>query len=373
MRKRRSKGSPTLSDVAKLAGVGPITVSRALRQPEKVSKKLRDAVDSAVRQLNYLPNLNARALASRRTDVVAVLVPSLTQNIFSDVLRGIYDGLDGSGLRIEVANTRYDPIAEENLIAGIVRHRPAAVIVSGVEQTTDARKMLENAGCPVVQIMDLTDDPIQKVIGFSHLHAGQAMAGHLHDMGYRRIGFIAGWMNSRSHQRFDGFRMVLEREGLFDPDLVGKMSNNGASPDRGPHGDGQLYATAEVGRQLMLDLLDRCPTIDAVFCNNDVLALGALFACNARALAVPHRIGIAGFNDFDYMAAAHPPLTSVRIHRWRCGNEAMRAVRRQLDDGDMGESIVDLGFEVVKRRSTDRRDLQFSPFPTGSARSDIDG
>ena len=125
MRKRRSKGRPTIADVAARAGVGAITVSRALRQPSQVSPALRKKIDAAVRDLDYVPDLNARALASRRTNLVAVLIPALTQNIFTDVLRGIYDGVEDSGLRIEIANTRYDREIEERAVAAILRHAPA--------------------------------------------------------------------------------------------------------------------------------------------------------------------------------------------------------------------------------------------------------
>jgi LacI family gluconate utilization system Gnt-I transcriptional repressor len=349
MGRRRAAGRPTIADVAARAGVGAITVSRALRQPEKVSPALRKTIEEAVRELGYVPDLNARALASRRTDAVAVLVPSLTQNIFSDVLRGIYDGVEDSGLRIEITNTRYNSALEEVQLTTILRHQPAAVIVSGTEQTAVSRTMLEKAGCPVVQIMDLTDDPIQKIIGFSHEQAGREMTRHLIDAGYRRIAFFSGWMNLRSRQRFHGYQTALAEAGLHDPDLVGEVGNYESVKT-----DNHLFSTAVMGRELMLDMLERRPDVDAIFCNNDVLALGALFACNARGVPVPDRVGIAGFNDFDYMEAAFPALSSVRIHRWRCGYEAMMAVRHQLAGGEVGEPIVDLGFEIMKRASTDR-------------------
>ena len=358
---RRASGRPTIADVAARAGVGAITVSRALRAPHKVSPRLRASIDAAIRELPYVPDLNARALASSRTDVVAVLVPSLTQNIFSDVIRGVYDGLDDSGLHIEIVNTRYSVELEETHVQRVLRHHPAGIIVSGVEQSAATRRMLETSGCPVVQIMDLTDDPIQKIIGFSHERAGYAMTRHLIEAGYRRITYFSGWMNTRSRERLGGYRRALEESGLYDPGLIGQMGND--EDLAGAHQSHQhQFSTATMGRQLMLEMLDRRPSVDAVFCNNDVLSIGALFACNARGVSVPQQVGIAGFNDFDYMEAAHPPLTSLRIHRWRCGYEAMMTIRHQLSGGEIGERIVDLGFEVMKRASTDRRG-ELAPAP----------
>ncbi len=354
MARKRSSSRPTIADVAALAGVGAITVSRALREPEKVSQQLRHTIDGAIRTLKYIPDHNARALASSRTDVVAVLVPSLTQSVFSDVVRGIYDGLEGSNLRIEIANTRYNDAIEEQLVLNIVRHKPAAIIISGIEQTAATREMLENAGCPIVQIMDLTDSPIQKIIGFSHERAGLEMTRHLVDVGYRRIAFLTGWMNTRSRERLCGYRKALEEHGLFDPALIMRRGADSIEPPRVTEPTQNEFLSASMGRALMEETLDRHPDVDAVFCNNDVLSLGALFACQARNIDIPGRIGIAGFNDFDYMEAAHPALTTVRIHRWRCGHEAMLAVRGQLKGEDIGPRIVDLGFDIMKRASTNR-------------------
>ena len=354
MRKRKTNGRPTISDVALRAGVGAITVSRALRHPDQVSETLRRNIENAVRELNYVPNLNARALASSRTNVVAVLVPSLTQSIFSDVLRGIYDGAEDSGLRIEIANTRYNPEIEERMIFEILRHEPAAIIVSGVEQTAAARKMLENAGRPVIQIMDLCNDPIHKIIGFSHHGAGKAMTQHLIEAGYTKIAFFSGWMNTRSIGRMSGYREALEEAGLFDPELIGEMGNDEPASSEGLVKDYHQFSTPVMGRELMFRMLERRPDFDAVFCNNDVLAIGALFACAARGIDVPRRFGIAGFNDFDYMEATYPALSSIRIHRWTVGYEAVLAIRSELDGNDVGERIVDVGFEIMKRASTDR-------------------
>lgn len=361
---RTSRGRPTIADVAARAGVGAITVSRYLRNPAQVSEARRIVIAEAIDALNYVPDLNARALASHRTDVVNVLVPSLTQNIFSDVLRGIYDGVEDSGLRIELANTRYDSAIEEQQVFAALRHGPAAIIVSGTEQTPATRKMLEKAGCPVIQIMDLTDDPISKIIGFSHYRAGLEMTQHLIDSGYRRIAFFAGWMNARSRQRMQGYRDALEAANLFDPRLIGERGNDDPASGTPATRVSRPFSSAVMGRELMLDMLERQPDVDAVFCNNDVLSIGALFALNARQVSVPDRVGVAGFNDFDYMEAAHPALSSVRIHRWKCGNDAMLAVRHQLEGGDVGERVVDLGFDVMKRASTDRNRL----LPAGPAR-----
>lgn len=354
MRKRNSSRGPTIADVAARAGVGAITVSRALRNPSQVSPLLRKAIDAAVRELNYVPNLNARALASARSNVVAVLVPSLTQNIFTDVLRGVHDGAEGSGLRVEVYNTRYDPLTEERQVFEILRHAPSAIIVSGIDQTPTAREQLEGANCPVVQIMDIHERPIDRIIGFSHHAAGKAMTRHLIEAGYRRIGFFSGWMNSRSQGRLTGYREALEEAGLFDPALITQIGTDEEVFGEIERTEEHSHSKPVMGRELLGIALAKTPDLDAVFCNNDVLALGVLFECYARSIEVP-RFGIAGYNDIEVMAAAHPSLTSLRTYRWRNGYDALLSIRAELEGNEPGERIVDIGFEVVQRASTARQ------------------
>ncbi len=358
-RRGRGDGRPTIADVAAKAGVGAITVSRALRNPELVSEALRRSIEDAVRELNYIPDLNARALASTRTDVIGVLVPSLSHTVFTDVLRGIYDGVDGTKLQIQIGNTRFEPAQEETLISGFLRQKPAAMIVSGIDQSAASRRMLQTAGCPVIQIMDLCDDPIDQIIGFSHEQAGRRMTEHLIEEGYRRIAFFGGWMSARSGGRLLGYRKAMEAAGLPEPCQLHSMPREVMSaiaakvdPAERPFLE---FSRPSLGRELFCRALAEVPNLDAVFCNNDNLALGVLFECIERGIRVPQDMGIAGFNDLDFMDAAQPDLSSVRTHRYRIGRAAVAAIRDRLAGHGSHRRVVDVGIEIMRRRSTDRR------------------
>ncbi len=368
VRKRRTDGRPTIADVALRAGVGAITVSRALRNPDSVSEPLRRNIETAIRELQYLPNRNAQAIASARTDSVGVLVPALTLSIFSDVLRGVYDGMADSRLRVEIANTRYDPALEEVQIAEMLRHNPSGIIVSGVHQTDAARRLLEGADCPVIQIMDLHPDPVHRIIGFSHHEGGRAMTQHMIDMGYRRIAFFGAWMSERSMGRITGYQEALEGAGLFDPSLIMKTSDHPpSSSNDNPH-DWNRFGDPAVGRKLLIQARQIAPDIDAVFCNNDVIALGVLFECIAQGIRVPEDLGIAGFNDVEFAAAAEPALSSLRTPRWEIGYGAAQAVLDELAGRTNRQRVVDMGVEVMKRDSTDRdRTLRPTGRPTTDA------
>lgn len=338
-RSRRSGGRPTIADVAKRAGVGAITVSRALREPDRVSVELRRQISAAVEELGYVPDSNARALASARADVIGVLIPSLTNNVFAEVVRGIYDGLGDSNLQVLLGDTHYSGMEEERLLRVFLGQRPSALIVSGIDQTPGARAILETAGCPVVQIMDLGSDPIDMMVGFSHYDGGLTVTRHMIEAGYRRIAFLGARMDPRTQRRLAGYRAAVEDAGQFDVRLI----TTSAQP-----------SSVTLGREMFHEALARVPTLDAVFCNNDDIALGVLFECNRAALAVPTKIGIAGFNDLEMMKVAYPSITSVRTHRYQIGRRAIDMARAAMGGERPEKLTVDVGFELKIRESTSR-------------------
>src|SRR5260370_10006365 len=201
-RKRTKPDKIRLTEVAMRDGVTPMTASRFLRNPAALSVGKRVWVESGAKELGYVPNLAARALASQRTEVVGVLIPSLTNNVFSDVLRGIYDTLDGSRYSIQLANTRYSIFQEEKLLRLFLAQKPAGLIVTGINQTTESRSILESVDCPIVQIMEIGPAPVDMMIGFSHYDAAMAGISHLLAQGYRRIGFLGPRMDPRVQLRF---------------------------------------------------------------------------------------------------------------------------------------------------------------------------
>src|SRR6185312_8335741 len=339
-RKRTKPGKVRLAEVAMLAGVSPITASRFFRTPEAVSVAKRVRVESAAEELGYIPNLAARALASQRTEVIGVLIPSLTNNVFSDVLRGIYDALDGSRYSIQLANTHYSILHEETLLRLFSAQKPAGLIVTGINQTAESRAILEQVDCPVVQIMEIGPAPIDMMIGFSHFDAAKAAISHLLEQGYRQIGFLGARMDPRVQRRLEGYQAVMSIAGLFDPRLIVTTA---------------VPTSMTLGGTLCADLLAKAPDIEAVFCVNDDLALGALFECKRRHMSVPEQVAIVGFNDLEFMSSSVPTLTSVRTNRYEMGKNAATMVMEALDGRRPEQPVVDLGFSIIKRQSSARR------------------
>lgn len=354
MRKRRGSKRVTLADVAVAANVSAITVSRALRDPGVVSADAMQRIEQAVAELGYVPDLAARALASQRTNVVGVLVPSVTNNVFADVLRGIYNGTESTPYHVQLGNTRYSALGEEQLLRLFLNQRPAGLIVAGIDQSKTSRNLLDEASCPVVQIMEIGPDPIDMMIGFSHQAAARAAAEHLLAKGYRRIGFLGARMDPRTQRRLRGYRAALAAKALDDDGLVVTTPRP---------------STVTLGAELLGDLLARRPDADAVFCNNDDIALGVLFECQRRNIRVPDEFGICGFNDLEMAATAYPSLTSVRTHRERMGSEGIAMLIAAIEGRPPERKVVDLGFEIVARESTSRR--QDRPEPRDLEASDL--
>ena len=329
---------PTLADVAAAAGVSSITVSRTIRSPHMVSAKARERVLSAIDRLGYTPDLAASVLASKTSSTIGFLVPSLSNNVFADVLRAVYDGLEGARYVVQIGNFRYSALKEEALIRSFLTQKPAGLILSGLDQSAAALRLLEQASCPVVQIMDHGRPPLDMSVGFSHSDAAEAAVEHLLSCGYRRIGFLGARMDPRTQQRLQGFRTACQRAGVLDE---ARVVTTPASSEVG------------IGRQLLEDLLCRAPDTDAVLCNNDDLAVGALMEAQRRNISVPQEFGICGFNDIEMARHIYPSLTTVATPRYEIGAQAIRMILAEIAEaGSVTDRVLDVGFQVVPRQTT---------------------
>jgi LacI family gluconate utilization system Gnt-I transcriptional repressor len=295
-----------------------------------------------VRSLNYIPNHLASALASTRTHIVGVIVPSLTNGVFDDYLSAIQDVLYPAGLQVLVSNVRYSEIEEEHAIQTLLGYHPEAMIVAGVDQTERSRALLKNSGVPVVQTMDVTDTPIDLNVGLDHAAAGAAAVHYLYEQGHRKIAHLTARGDPRARRRHAGYRRAMEDFGIYDERLVE------AIPD---------VSTVEMGSRQFAAVLDRVDDVSAVFTCNDDLALGTLFECQRRGLRVPDDLAIMGFNDLDFCVATMPALTSMSTERQRIGTWAAQSILEIIRGSGRRpkQTQLDVGFSIKARGSTGRR------------------
>jgi LacI family gluconate utilization system Gnt-I transcriptional repressor len=307
-----------------------------------VTPKLRKRIDKAIHDLAYVPNRAASLLASSRTKLIGVVVSSLTNGVFADFLRALHDILLPEGFQVMVLDSRYVPEEEESAIATLLGQHPEAMIVSSIDQTPRARKLLKKSGIPVVQTMELAKTPIDINIGLSHEEAGYAATRFLIDLGHRRIGIIGAPRDARLYNRIAGYERAMKEAGLDTTGLAGRSFNP---------------SSVVLGGELLRALIERRPDLEAVFCCNDDLALGALFECHRLGIPVSERISLVGFNDLEYAACAFPSLTSVATPRYEMGRKTAEIVLDIIrGSGRRPKQLrIDVGFTIEVRESTKAR------------------
>jgi LacI family transcriptional regulator, gluconate utilization system Gnt-I transcriptional repressor len=302
----------TLRDVSDASGVSEMTVSRVLRNRGDVSAATREKVLEAARALGYVPNRIAGALASQRVNLVGVVIPSLSNMVFPEVMTGISEVLEGTGLQPVVGVTNYLPDREEAVIYEMLSWRPSGMIVAGLEHTEAARAMLDRAGIPIVEIMDIDGDPVDHAVGISHRRAGRQMAEAIIAAGYRRIAFLGTQMPNdfRAKKRLEGFEEALARAGLS---LVDREYYSGGS-------------ALLKGREMTAAILNRTPDVDFLYYSNDMIGAGGLLYCLAQGLDVPGRIGLAGFNGVELLDGLPRKLATMDACRLEIGRRAAEII-----------------------------------------------
>ena len=302
----------TLRDVSLASGVSEMTVSRVLRNRGDVSPATREKVQTAARALGYVPNKIAGGLASQRVNLVAVVIPSLSNLVFPEVLGGISAELDDTGLQPVVGVTNYGPAREESVLYDMLSWRPTGVILAGLEHSKASRAMLDSAGIPVVEIMDIDGDPIDTAVGISHERAGAEMAAHILSAGYRRIGFIGTHMpeDHRARKRLAGLEGALAAAGTA---LVAREYYQGGS-------------SLAKGRELTERILAREPDLDFLYYSNDLIGAGGLLWAQERGIDIPGRLGLAGFNGVDLLDGLPMRLATTDARRLDIGRKAARIV-----------------------------------------------
>ena len=326
---------PTLADVARHAGVSTITASRALGNPQVVADATIERVRAAVEATGYVPNLIAGGLKSRRSRLVAALVPSIVVSQFLPTLDGLTEALGAAGYQLIIGQSGFDHLREEALLDALVSRRPDGIVLIGPVHGERARARLRASHIPVVEAWDLIERPVDMVVGFSHLAVGRAVARYFLDQGVQRVGVATG-NDTRGATRLRGFVQAFGREiPVATVDAPGTMRR---------------------GRAALSELLGKAPDLQAVHCSSDLLAMGVLAEAHARGLRVPEDLAICGFGGAEFAADTEPPLTTVEIDGAAIGKLAAQLILERCRGQAAQRRVIDVGFRIVERQSTRRSD-----------------
>jgi LacI family transcriptional regulator, gluconate utilization system Gnt-I transcriptional repressor len=334
-RSRRSSGAITLRDVAKLAGVAPITASRALNTPGQVSDDVLKKVKEAVERMGYVPNRMAGGLASARSRLIAAIVPSTVISVFNETIEALNGALFDAGYQLMLGQSGYSPAREEMLLEAVIGRRPDGIFITGILPPGKARTRLLASGIPVVETWDLTPTPIDMLVGFSHSQIGHDVAQFFIKKGRRHLAIVRA-EDERADRRTRAFVEAVAAHGLGEV----HVENVGA------------LRTLRSGRQALANVLAAMPQVDAVFCSSDLLAMGVLTEARARHISVPGQLSVMGFGDVPFVADMVPALSTVRINGAHIGHIAARSLMDRAEGHVVAPAIVDVGFSIIERDST---------------------
>ena len=326
--------SATLEDVAKEAGLSPMTVSRALNNPKVVRPATISRVMDAVNITGYIPNMLAGGLATSRTKLIAVVVPQINNNMFVDTVQAISDELALRGYHMLLCIVGYEPEAETDIVATLLSRRPDGIVLTGIHHTSELKRIILNANIPVVEIWDLTPTPIDMLIGFSHEKVGNAIGAYFLDKGFTRFGFICA-SDRRAIVRKKSAQAVLRTrpEHEIEELIVSRPAN------------------MEVGRNALRQMMADGKRFDAIICSSDTLAQGAIMEAEAQGLRVPGDLSVIGFADLNFAAHNRPAITTVSVDKWELGVKAARMLADKIEGIPVAETVVDLGYSLVIRES----------------------
>ncbi|HEY2817842.1 MAG TPA: LacI family DNA-binding transcriptional regulator [Casimicrobiaceae bacterium] len=332
-----SRSRSSAKDVARLAGVSTATVSRALNLPDQVDPETRARVAHAVDKLRYVPHGAARALRSRRSEMIGAVVPSFDYALYARTTSALQQVLDERGYALVLAEHHYDLATEVRVTGALARHGVDAFVFVGLDHDPGLFSLLRDYGRPYVLTWGVDSSQMRPSIGFDNRAATYALTQYLIELGHRRFGLISAPTegNDRARERGAGVRAALAAAKFsLDPRYV-------------------RYAPIALASaaKAMRELLEVKPRPTAVVATNDVFAVGAMVACREAGVHVPEEVSITGVDNTDLGATQTPGLTSIRTPIVDIGRAAALQLIARLE-GAPAELYQQLPFELVKRGST---------------------
>jgi LacI family transcriptional regulator, gluconate utilization system Gnt-I transcriptional repressor len=326
-----------MKEIARRAGVAPMTVSRVLTDPDKVLPETRARVMAVIEREGFIRNQLASSMRSSRR-IVGTMVPPLINSGIAEQVQGMSDACHAAGYQLLLIQGDFDVEAEEEAIRALLGWQPAGLILQAFVQSPAARQLLVASGTAVVEISEVRGrEPVDLAVGVSNFDTAYAMTCHLLDKGYRRIGFVSTPVhgNDRLQQRRIGYRQALADRGHAYPENL----------------EVEVPITPLGGAEALAILSGRDSALDVIFRSSDTLAGGAVQECHRRGWRVPERLAIAGYGDTDLAAQLFPRLTTLRVERYEMGRQAVEQLRRRLAGEVDLPPVTAIGFEIVERES----------------------
>lgn len=320
---------PTLQHIADHLGITKMTISRYLRNPESVAHETGLRIAEAITEFGYIPNRAPDILSNAKSRAIGVLVPSLTNQVFADVIKGIELVTDKAGYQTMLAHYGYSQEKEEQRIESLLSYNVDGIILSENHHSKRTLKMLEVANIPVIEIMDSSEIGIQQAVGFDNISAAQSMVETMISRGHKNIVYFTARMDKRTKLKMQGYEQAMRKYQLEPHSLITDEPSS-----------------FTLGAKQLQQVLAQYPDIDGIFCTNDDLAIGALFECQRLGIKVPKEMAIAGFHGHDVGQSLTPQLATVITPRLEIGKVAAQELLNRLKGEPQQSSIINLGYQI---------------------------
>lgn len=320
---------PTLQHIADHLGITKMTISRYLRNPESVAYETGLRIAEAITEFGYIPNRAPDILSNAKSRAIGVLVPSLTNQVFADVIKGIELVTDKAGYQTMLAHYGYSQEKEEQRIESLLSYNVDGIILSENHHSKRTLKMLEVANIPVIEIMDSSEIGIQQTVGFDNISAAQSMVETMISRGHKNIVYFTARMDKRTKLKMQGYEQAMRKYNLEPHSLITDEPSS-----------------FTLGAKQLQQALAQYPDIDGIFCTNDDLAIGALFECQRLGIKVPKEMAIAGFHGHDVGQSLTPQLATVITPRLEIGKVAAQELLNRLKGEPQQSSIINLGYQI---------------------------
>lgn len=337
---RAATRTPTLKDVARVAGVSVMAVSRAMSDSREISESTRERVLAAVKEVGYVRNMHAASLRLQRTKVIACLVPVLSAG--SAFLAGVHAmtaAFSAAGYQVMLSERSGEDSKDEMLLDALLQRRPDGIAVTGLVGSAALKHKLRESRIPVVETWDMTPDPVDMLVGFSHHDVGRTVARYLYKQGRRNVASLSA-AEARTNARFEGFRDEAIALGIACHQLRESCSYCMPSPSKLVH-----------GREGLAHILAGDPSVDGIFAGTDMVALGVLVEAAARGCDVPKQLAVVGFGDSDFADAVIPTLTTVKVDIAAVGRSVAEVLIKRIEGKTVSREPVGVNFSVVARAS----------------------
>lgn len=323
---------PTMNDVAKRAGVSQMTVSRVMNKSGYISSDVRRKVELAASEIGYVKNRLAHSLRSDSSHIVAVVMPSIGNTVFTDILSGITDSIVDKGFQSFFGVTEYSQDREYELVKDLLTWQPTGIVLAGLEHSEETRKAVRASGVKVAEIMDIGGIPISAVFGLSHRKAGRVTASYMIERGHRTFAYVGslGGRDLRAIKRLEGFTEILNESNA-------SLLSKDISP---------LSSSMVEGLRMTSEVMSRPTKPDAIYYANDDLAAGGMMYCIANQIKIPNDLALAGFNGLPFLNALPIQLTTIKTPRYQIGKQAGQFLVDPIQDSK--PPVVDLGFELIR-------------------------